>query len=60
MAAAEAEAMLADAAAVLEGTVVSETYNSTYTFKTGVIEIPNGTDVQVTDGVVRITDCPKR
>ena len=59
MAAAEAEAMLADAAAVLEGTVVSETYNSTYTFKTGVIEIPNGTDVQVTDGVVRITDCPK-
>ena len=55
----EAEAMLADAAAVLEGTVVSETYNSTYTFKTGVIEIPNGTDVQVTDGVVRITDCPK-
>ena len=59
MAAAEAEAMLADAAAVLEGTVVSETYNSTYTFKTGVMEIPNGTDVQVTDGVVRITDCPK-
>ena len=55
----EAEAMLADAAAVLEGTVVSETYNSTYTFKTGVIEIPDGTDVQVTDGVVRITDCPK-
>ena len=55
----EAEAMLADAAAVLEGTVVSEIYNSTYTFKTGVIEIPNGTDVQVTDGVVRITDCPK-
>ena len=57
--AAEAEAMLADAATVLEGTVVSETYNSTYTFKTGVIEIPDGTDVQVTDGVVRITDCPK-
>ena len=59
MTSAEAQAMLADAAQVLEGTVVSENYNSTYTFKTDVIEIPAGTEVQVEDGVVRITDCPK-
>ena len=59
MTSAEAQAMLADAAQVLEGTVVSENYNITYTFKTDVIEIPAGTEVQVEDGVVRITDCPK-
>ena len=59
MTSAEAQAMLADAAQVLEGTVVSENYNSTYTFKTDVIEIPAGTEVQVEDGVVRITNCPK-
>ena len=59
MTSAEAQAMVADAKQVLEGTVVSETYNSTYTFKTDVIEIPAGTEVQVEDGVVRITDCPK-
>ena len=51
--------MVADAKQVLEGTVVSETYNSTYIFKANVIEIPDGTEVQVEDGVVRITDCPK-
>ena len=59
MTSAEAAAMVADAKQVLEGTVVSETYNSTYIFKANVIEIPDGTEVQVEDGVVRITDCPK-
>ena len=59
MTSAEAAAMLADAKKILEGTVVSENYNSTYTFKTDVIEIPAGTEVQVEDGVVRITNCPK-
>ena len=59
MTSAEAAAMVADAKQVLEGTVVSENYNSTYIFKANVIEIPDGTEVQVEDGVVRITDCPK-
>ena len=57
--AAEATAMLADAAQVLKGLVVSESYNNTYTFKTDVIEIPNGTDVLVDESTVRITNCPK-
>ena len=55
----EATAMLADAAQVLKGLVVSESYNNTYTFKTDVIEIPNGTDVLVDESTVRITNCPK-
>ena len=57
--AAEATAMLADAAQVLKGLVVSESYNNTYTFKADVIEIPNGTDVLVDESTVRITNCPK-
>ena len=56
---AEATAMLADAAQVLKGLVVSESYNNTYTFKADVIEIPNGTDVLVDESTVRITNCPK-
>ena len=59
MTSAEAAAMVADAKQILEGTVVSENYNSTYIFKANVIEIPDGTEVQVEDGVVRIANCPK-
>ena len=44
---AETTAMLADAKAVLAASVIDENYNSQYTFADGVVEIPQGTEVEI-------------
>ena len=54
---AEATAMLDDAKAVIADEAVDENYNSTYTFASGVKEIPKDTDVTIgSDNTVTITD----
>ena len=54
---AEATAMLDDAKAVIADEDVDENYNSTYTFASGVKEIPKDTDVTIgSDNTVTITD----
>lgn len=54
---AEATAMLDDAKAVITDEAVDENYNSTYTFASGVKEIPKDTDVTIgSDNTVTITD----
>ena len=54
----EAAAMVADAQAVLGQFEIDENYDSQYTFKNGVIEIPDGTDVTVEDDKVLILNNP--
>ncbi|MCH5185942.1 MAG: leucine-rich repeat domain-containing protein, partial [Oscillospiraceae bacterium] len=54
---AEADAMLADAANVLDADVIDENYDSTYEFAAGVIEIPQTADVSISADTVTITDC---
>ena len=57
--AAESEAMLADAKAILADLQVDENYNSIYQYKVGVIEIPEGTLVASdADDVLHIENCP--
>jgi len=57
--AAESATMLADAKAVLESRVIQTSYESTYEFSTDVIEIPNGTELEITPDGVTIFNCPK-
>lgn len=56
---AEKSTMLTDAAATLESRVIDTNYRNTYTFKKGVIEIPQGTDVEIMQNTVTIKNCPK-
>ena len=57
---AEVKSMLNDALAVLEAAEVDENYDSKYTLQSGVIAIPEETEVtQGEDGSILITDCPK-
>ncbi len=57
---AEVKAMLNDALAVLKAAEVDENYDSKYTLQSGVIAIPEETEVtQGEDGGILITDCPK-
>ncbi len=54
---AEATAMLVDAAAILENSVIEENYESQYTFAEGVVVVPQGTDIDIAeDYTVTITD----
>lgn len=56
---AEITAMINDATAVLENSVVDENYDSTYDFADDVIIIEQGTEVsEDEDGTIYITDCP--
>ena len=57
--AAEATAMLSDAAEVLGTAVADPNYDSVYKFADGVIVIPEGTVVTVSDHVVTIQNCPE-
>lgn len=56
--AAEQTAMLADAKAALLGEVIDPEHENSYTFTADVVEIPDGTAVTVSDGVIRVLDCP--
>ncbi len=54
---AERDKMLSDARTILEDSVVDENYESTYEFAEGVVVVPDGTDVSITeDNTVTITD----
>ena len=57
--AAEKSTMLTDAAATLESRVIDTNYRNTYTFQKDVIEIPQGTDVEIVQNTVTIKNCPK-
>ena len=57
--AAEESTMLTDAAATLESRVIDTNYRNTYTFQKDVIEIPQGTDVEIVQNTVTIKNCPK-
>ena len=53
----ESTAMLADAAAILEGDVINEDYDSKFDFADGVVVIPQGTDISISeDYTVTVTD----
>lgn len=45
----EVDAMLADAAVLQQKTVIDENYNNVFTFAEGVIVIPAGTEVSISD-----------
>ena len=56
---AESENMLADASEILKYLKIDENYNSIYTYKVGVIEIPDGTMISLdADDILRIENCP--
>lgn len=56
---AEVNKMIKDAQEITEDKVIDENYDSTYKFDSSVIEIPDGTELSVSDNVVTITDCKK-
>ena len=53
----ESTAMLADAATILEGDVINEDYDSKFDFADGVVVIPQGTEISISeDYTVTVTD----
>lgn len=57
---AEKDVIFADATVVWHSTEIDEDYNSTYQFKSGVVDIPDGTNVEEDEnGVVKIYNNPK-
>ena len=55
---AEADIMVADAAAVLTESVIDENFDSLYTYTAGVVEVPEGTKVETTDEGIVIYNNP--
>ena len=55
---AEADLMVADAAAVLAAAEIDEDFESVYTYTAEVVEVPDGTTVESTDTGLTIYDCP--
>ena len=51
--------MLADAEAVLASRVIDVNYKNSYEFAADVIEIPDGTEVEIFSDTVTIYDCPE-
>ena len=56
---AEATAMLKDAAAVIAGDKVDVGHNNSFTYESGVVEIPESTPVEINeDGTITVVDLP--
>ena len=55
---AEEAGMLADAAAVLKSREIDTTYENTYTFQKDIVEVPEGTEVDILQNTVPIENCP--
>ena len=55
----EATAMLKDAAAVIAGDKVDVGHNNSFTYESGVVEIPESTPVEINeDGTITVVDLP--
>ncbi|MDY2628249.1 MAG: leucine-rich repeat domain-containing protein [Lachnospiraceae bacterium] len=54
----EIQVMVDDTNEILASEVVNGNYECSYIFADDVIEVPDGTEVTVEDGTVRITECP--